>query len=64
MTKHQDILTIKKIRLPKIWLVHHHETNQHNGIPTQISRIHEDSPGVSCFIIGALPCFYHSKDNT
>jgi hypothetical protein len=55
MTKHQNNLTIEKIKLPKIWLVHECETNKHYGIPTQTSRFHEDSPRVSCFIFGALP---------
>ncbi len=64
MTKHPDNSTIEKIGLPKIRHVHHCETNQHSGIPTQASRFHEDSPHVSCFIVGALPCFYHSKENT
>ncbi len=50
--KHQDNLGIKKIKLPKTWHVSHCETNQHNGIPTL------------CFIVGALPCFYHFKENT
>ncbi len=64
MIKHQNNSTIEKIALLKTWFIHHRETNKHSGIPTQVSKFHEDSPCVSCFIIGALPCFYHSKENT
>jgi hypothetical protein len=53
-TKHQNNSTVEKIGLPNIWLVHHCETNLHSGIPTQVSRFHEGSPHVSCFIVGAL----------
>jgi hypothetical protein len=64
MTKHQNNLIVEKIRLPKTWFVHQRETNKHSGIPTQASKFHEDSPRVSCFIIVALSCFYHSKKKT
>jgi len=45
--KHQDNLAFEKNRLLKTWPIHHRETNQHNGIPTQASKFHEDSPHVS-----------------
>jgi hypothetical protein len=64
MTKHQENSAFEKIELLKTWLIHHHETNQHSGIPTQASKFHEDSPCVSCFIVGTLPCFYHFNENT
>jgi hypothetical protein len=50
--KHQNNSIVGKIGLLKTRPIHHHETNQHSGNPIQVSKFHEDSPHVSCFIIG------------
>ncbi len=47
-------MIVGKIRLPKTKFVHHCEINQHNGILTQAPKFHEDSPHVSCFIVGTF----------
>jgi len=64
-----DDKTLRQFDCQKNWTTkdladYYHETNQYNGILTQASRFHEDSPHVSCFIVGALPCLYHFKENT
>jgi len=59
--KHQDNLAIKKIGLLKTWLVHHCETNQHNGIPTQVPNSMKIHPVFHVSLFGTLSCFYHLR---
>jgi hypothetical protein len=43
-TTHQNNLVFREIGLLKTWSIHHYETNQRCGLPTQSSKLHEIHP--------------------
>jgi hypothetical protein len=64
MTTYHDNKAIKEVGSLKARSIIHCETNQCRGFLTQASKFYENPSYVSCFLVGTLPCVYHSKKNS
>ncbi len=64
MTTYHDNKAIKEVGSLKARSILHCETNQCHGFLIQASKLYENPSYVPCFLVGTLPCVYHSKKNS
>jgi hypothetical protein len=64
MITYQNNKAIKEVGSLEARSIPHYETNQCCGFLIQVYKLYEDPSCVSCFLVGALPCIYHSRKNS
>ncbi len=60
---YQENKAIREIGLSKVKSIPHCETNQCHGFLIEASMFYESPSCVTCFLVGTLPCVYHSRKN-
>jgi hypothetical protein len=63
MTTFQNNKAIKEVKSSKARSILHCETNQCHDFPIEVFRFYENPFYFSHFLVGTLPCIYHSKKN-